>query len=284
MAVETLHRDPSLTVRDYRCTAHPHDRPFVERHEAFTIAYVRRGSFGCHARGAVHELVAGSLFVGHPGDEYACTHEHHGGGDECLSFHFAPALVDALDHRSADRKPLWRVASVPPLAEIVVLGELAQAAAEGRTDVALEEAGMMLAARFATTVRGKRTGSRALPARDRRRSIDAARWIELHAHEPVTLASAAAHVGLSDFHFLRLFRAGLGVTPHQYLVRCRLRRAARLLSAADRPITDVALDAGFGDLSNFIRTFGRAARMSPRAFRRLARSDRNAVVERLERR
>ena len=284
MAVETLHRDPSLTVRDYRCTAHPRDRPFVERHEAFTIAYVRHGSFGCHVRGAVHELVAGSLFVGHPGDEYACTHEHHGGGDECLSFHFAPALVDALDHRDADRKPMWRVAFVPPLAEIVVLGELAQAAAEGRTDVALEEAGMLLAARFATTVRGGRARSRTLPARDRRRSIDAARWIELHAHEPITLASAAAHVGLSAFHFLRLFRAGVGVTPHQYLVRCRLRRAARLLSAADRPITDVALDAGFGDLSNFIRTFGRAARMSPRAFRRLARRDRNAVVERFERR
>lgn len=278
MAARTLFHDRSLTVVDYRCTARPDDRPFVERHDSFTIAYVRRGSFGCHVRGAAHELVAGALFVGHPGDEYVCTHEHHGGGDECLSFHLAPSLVDALD----DRATTWRVASLPPLAEIVVVGELAQAAAEGKTDVALDEAGLMLAARFATTVRGRRTRSVPLAARDRRRSIDAAHWIEQHAHEPITLASVAAHVGLSDFHFLRLFRAGLGVTPHQYLVRCRLRRAARLLCEADRPITDVAFDAGFGDLSNFIRTFGRAARMSPRAFRRLARSDRNAAVRRLD--
>src|SRR5262249_19578327 len=78
--------------------------------------------------------------------------------------------------------------------------------------------------------------------------------------------------GLSQFHFLRLFANALGVTPHQYLVRSRLRHAARLLADSDRAITDVALDVGFGDLSNFVRTFHRAAGASPRRFRRLAQS------------
>ncbi len=59
------------------------------------------------------------------------------------------------------------------------------------------------------------------------------------------------------------------------------RHAARLLSDADRPITDVAYDVGFGDLSNFVRTFRRAAGVSPRAFRRAARGDRALVRERL---
>ena len=57
----------------------------------------------------------------------------------------------------------------------------------------------------------------------------------------------------------------LGVTPHQYLVRSRLRRAARLLADGARSISDVAFDVGFGDLSNFVRTFHRAAGVSPRA-------------------
>ncbi|HEX9602943.1 MAG TPA: helix-turn-helix domain-containing protein [Myxococcales bacterium] len=56
-------------------------------------------------------------------------------------------------------------------------------------------------------------------------------------------------------------------TPHQYLVGARLRRAARLLLTTSLPVTEVALEAGFGDLSNFIRTFRRAAGRSPRAFR-----------------
>ena len=47
----------------------------------------------------------------------------------------------------------------------------------------------------------------------------------------------------------------------------RLRRAARLLSSTDQPITDIAFGVGFGDLSNFVRTFHRAAGVSPRRFR-----------------
>src|SRR2546430_15821845 len=73
--------------------------------------------------------------------------------------------------------------------------------------------------------------------------------------------------GTALLHFLRLFARVIGVTPHQYLVRTRLRRAARLLAERDRPITDVAFEVGFGDLSNFVRTFHRAAGMSPRRFR-----------------
>jgi AraC-like DNA-binding protein len=73
----------------------------------------------------------------------------------------------------------------------------------------------------------------------------------------------------------------LGVTPHQYLVRSRLRRAARLLTDDARPITEVALEVGFGDLSNFVRTFHRAAGVSPRRFRQAARGDRKILQDRL---
>jgi AraC family transcriptional regulator len=70
---------------------------------------------------------------------------------------------------------------------------------------------------------------------------------------------------------LRTFSRVLGVTPHQYLIRSRLRHAARLLAEDERSITEVAFDVGFGDLSNFVRTFHRAAGVSPRGFRKSAR-------------
>jgi len=57
-------------------------------------------------------------------------------------------------------------------------------------------------------------------------------------------------------------------------VRSRLRHAARLLADDTRAITDVAYDVGFGDLANFVRTFHRAAGVSPRAFRQAAKGDR----------
>ena len=60
-------------------------------------------------------------------------------------------------------------------------------------------------------------------------------------------------------------------------MRSRLRHAARLLADEERPVTDVALDVGFNDLSNFVRTFHRAAGVSPRDFRRASRGDRKRL-------
>jgi AraC-like DNA-binding protein len=72
----------------------------------------------------------------------------------------------------------------------------------------------------------------------------------------------------------------LGVTPHQYLVAARLRRAARLLADPERPVTEVAFEAGFGDLSHFVRTFRRATGVSPGRFRRLPRAERKFLQAR----
>jgi AraC-like DNA-binding protein len=266
MQTSEVFRSEAVSVVDYVCTARRGDAPFAEEHAGFSISYVRKGSFGYRVGGRRFELVAGAILVGHPGDEYVCTHEHAcGGGDECLCFRLSPELVESIGPMKA-----WRVGALPPLPDLAVLGELAQAVASGSSDVALDEIGMKLAARFVGAVTGGRWTSPEPGFRDRRRAVEAARWIDAHAHEAVDLEGAAREVGLSAFHFLRLFSGALGVTPHQYLVRSRLRRAARLLAGGDRSITDVALDVGFNDVSNFVRTFHRAAGVAPRAFRRQA--------------
>ena len=275
MPATSLFESRLLSVIDYRCAASPADRPFAESHERYSLSYVRKGSFGCLARGQSFELVTGSLMVGYPGDEYVCTHEHHHGGDECLSFQLAPELVDAIGGPAAP----WRAGAIPPVAELMVLGELAQASAEGNAELGLDELGVSLAARFVDAARG--TKSNGHRSTDRRRAVEAAHWIDAHSSEDVDLDRIATAAGLSPFHFLRLFSGVLGVTPHQYLVRSRLRHAARLLADAERAVTEVALDVGFADLSNFVRSFHRAAGVSPRGFRKAARGDRKIFQERL---
>jgi AraC family transcriptional regulator len=276
-----LQRD-SFSVVDYRCAAGPHDAPFTEVHGTYAIAYVRKGSFGYRCRGGAFELVAGSVLVGHAGDEFVCTHEHHECGDECLSFHFSPASAEILGAGSArERASTWRMGGVPPLPELMILGELAQSAADGRSDVGVDEAGLMFANRVVELISGRESKRPSAHARDRRRAVEAALRIDERAHEPIDLDRAANDAGLSAFHFLRLFAEVLGVTPHQYLIRSRLRRAARLLADGAHSISDVAFDVGFGDLSNFVRTFHRAAGVSPRRFRQAARGDRKIFQDRL---
>jgi len=272
----TLLQHDRITVNQFRCTAEPGDKPFAEQFDRHSVSYVLKGSFGCHCRGRFHELVAGSFLIGHPGDEYTCTHEHVV-GDECLSFFLDPELVETI----GDRAAVWQVGSVPPLPELMVLGELAQTAAHGNSDVGLDEVGHLLAHRFVEVVSDRKAKPLTAGQRDRRRAVEAALWIDANSHRAIDLDDAAKQAGLSTFHFLRLFSAVLGVTPHQYLVRSRLRHAARRLADDDSPITDIAYDVGFGDLSNFVRSFHRAAGTSPLKFRQASRGDRKIFQERL---
>jgi AraC-like DNA-binding protein len=276
MSSTTLLRRPLMTVSDFRCTAVPGEKPFVEQHRCHSISFVRKGSFGYHSRGRAHELVVGSLLIGQPGGEFVCTHDHVC-GDECLSFFFEPNLIETI----GDRRETWEVGATPPLAELMVLGELAQAAADGGSDVGLDEVGQLLALRFVEVVSGKVRKPVTVSARDRRRAVETALWVDAHSHEEIELEDAAAQAGISAFHFLRAFSAVLGVTPHQYLLRSRLRHAARLLAGNERSVTDIAYDVGFADLSNFVRTFHRAAGVSPLKFRQASQGSRKIFQERL---
>jgi AraC family transcriptional regulator len=281
LTATTLQSGP-ISVIDYRCEAGPGDRPFPEQHRSFSLSYVRNGTFGYRVRGRHFEMVAGAVLLGFPGDEFLCTHEH-ACGDECLSFHLAPEVADTV----GGGEEVWKRGALPPLAHIMVLGELGQAAAKGESGVGLDEVGMLLAMRLAELNGAKSQQVRHASPRDRRRAVETAMWLDANAHEPVDLERAARQAGLSPFHFLRLFARIVGVTPHQYLVRSRLRRAARALAADDRPVSDIALDVGFADLSNFVRTFHRAAGISPRGFRQAARTadpdDRKILQDRLAR-
>jgi len=271
-----------LAIVDYRCDARLRERPVVERHAAFSIAYVRTGSFGYRVRGEEYELVPGSILVGGPGDEYECTHDHVC-GDRCLSIQLQGELVETL----GARRSLWRLGALPPIADLIVAAEriggregfrgregFLEDSVKTLPDPETLEAALLFAARFVEIATG--TADRPCDAapRDRRRAIEAAAWLDDHLHEPIDLQSAAAAAGVSAFHFLRVFSSVVGVTPHQYLLRARLRRAARLLARTDRPVTDVAYDVGFADLSNFVRTFHRAAGVSPRRYRRVAHGER----------
>lgn len=264
MAVTILQRG-AITALDYRCDARPGDKPFAELHASMSVSYVRSGTFGYHARGKCYELVAGSLLIGNAGDEFTCTHEFSH-GDECLSFHFAPDVAEEVA-----KAPFWKIGSLPPMAETAAFGEAAQAAAQQDAAIALDEAALLLAQRAGTIASGE-THILRTSARDRRRAIEAALWIDAACGESIDLQAAARPSGLSPFHFLRVFTRVVGVTPHQYLIRARLRKAARLLAVSGRPVTEIALECGFNDIANFTRSFRRAAGRSPQAFRNFCKA------------
>ena len=189
-------------------------------------------------------------------------------GDRCLAFSFTPALLESVVSAvPGTRRTTFAVPHLPPLPDLLPLLATAEAAREAEDAAELEELGLRLAGAVAATLTDDRRPASAPSRRDERRISDALRRIEARADEPLALAEMAGEAGMSPFHFLRTFRQVAGVTPHQLVLRTRLNRAAVRLRTSDEPISAIAFDAGFGDLSTFNRRFRRLMGCSPGAWR-----------------
>ena len=95
-------------------------------------------------------------------------------------------------------------------------------------------------------------------------------FLEEHLGESLPLSKLAAVSGYSRFHFLRLFKAVTGQTPHAYLMQRRVDHAKELLKSG-QPIAEVAYATGFTDQAHFSRRFKRSVGMTPGAFSRSLR-------------
>ncbi|MDY6937284.1 MAG: AraC family transcriptional regulator, partial [Cyanobacteriota bacterium] len=90
-------------------------------------------------------------------------------------------------------------------------------------------------------------------ALDRQRLGSVIEYIEAYLTEDIGLSDLAQVAGLSQFYFSRLFKKSIGLTPHQYLMKRRIERAAKVLER--EPISRVAYRFGFADQSHFTRAF-----------------------------
>ena len=100
-----------------------------------------------------------------------------------------------------------------------------------------------------------------------RRLLRARDAMDARYAEPLDIPSLARIALTSPAHFSRTFRDTFGETPHRYLQRRRVERAAFLLRETTRSVTDICLDVGFGSLGTFSRTFSDIVGVSPSAYR-----------------
>lgn len=264
---------PGWSVSDVVCTCGPQDRPFEEQHTQVSIAIILAGTFRYRSesgRGISNELMTpGSLFLGNAGQSFECGHEH-GAGDRCLSFQFAPEYFEKLvtDVRSAAKFPVLRLASVRELSPVITKACAALATPEEAPAAGWEELGIQLATQVTQLVRGLSVRANAVASPGAVRGVARAiRSIETNFDSTLTLGALAQVAGLSPYHFLRTFEQVSGVTPHQYLKRVRLRESAVRLATEPERVLDVALDCGFGDVSNFNRAFRGEFGVSPKMYR-----------------
>ena len=255
------------SIADVICDLGPNDKPSEEQFYRTTIAVVLDGIFECGTRSRKELLYPGSFLLGNGGSCFECGHDH-GTGDRCTAFHFDAALFAEIAATAAGSarfrfaQPMLPATST--LARAVVESALS-ARAEG--PMATEELAIALADRVIQTL--AKVGRRSLCPlpKERRRLVSALDYLKAHSDELLTLDDLSTVACMSKFHFLRCFRALTGITPHQYLLALRLRRAALKLLTSSAPIASIAFEMGFGDLSTFNNRFRASFGMSPRKLR-----------------
>jgi AraC family transcriptional regulator len=122
-----------------------------------------------------------------------------------------------------------------------------------------------LARNYSETIKEQGSGSPSLPGFKLRQITD---WMAANLAEECNLDQLAARVKLSKFHFLRLFKAAMGVSPSRYHLNLRMDAARRLLRESDRSVVDVALEVGYANPSHFAQLFRRETKLTPSDYRR----------------
>jgi len=103
-----------------------------------------------------------------------------------------------------------------------------------------------------------------LPRHKLRRAID---FIRAHYREDIGFRDIASELDMSPYHFARMFKDSTGESPHQFIMRCRIEAAKKLLIGGEMPITDIALEVGYKSQSYFTTRFAMLVGMTPAAFR-----------------
>jgi AraC-like DNA-binding protein len=260
------------SIGEYVCTAGPHDRPFEERHEQVAIAAVIEGSFSYRGDTGTAMLYSGALLLGNAGTCYECSHAHST-GDRCIALHVSPAYFHEIAaSRAGSGRFKFPTAVLPDVAKVLPWLAWIEARAARAERLEIDEA----VPRFAQAVIGVLSDAGSTPtspsARDERRISEVLRYIDLHATEPLSLNALARVAAISKYHFLRTFHRSAGMTPYQYLLGVRLRRAAVRLATSSEPVSAIAFETGFGDLSTFNGRFREVFGASPTAYRRCERS------------
>ncbi|WP_375748409.1 AraC family transcriptional regulator [Vibrio sp. HN007] len=235
-------------------------------HEEFSIGVTLQGSQEFFASRAFHKSGPGNIILFNPDD----VHDGHSGGDTNLEYvmlYLHPdELKPSFQALGADMTHSLRVEDTvlndPILRHQVI--NLSQLIHDENSSKMEHESGVFQVAQSLVRLSGQLKGI-ASETRADKLLLRAKDFIQANLHQEISIDDIAKAANLSKFHFIRLFRSQFGITPHQYVLSCRINNARKALEAGT-PAVDVAQASGFADSSHLNRRFKRYYGMTPKQY------------------
>jgi AraC-like DNA-binding protein len=241
-------------------------------HEGFCVGIVEKGGRVISRGGATTVIPEEGIFVINPGESHACKSlvEWHSYFIVCVEAQYMAAIAAQI----SEQAPM-----VPHFKDVLIRDDKLAAeirlffALVERTNSALEREAVLHSFLSALIMQygdappiPRRVGSHA------RAMERVCEFIRSNYSQELSLKQLSRAACLSPYYFHRLFLENTGVSPHDYLLQVRIKKARELLSAG-HGIAGVALETGFVDQSHFTRCFKGATGITPGGYIAALRGD-----------
>ena len=245
------------------------------RHDTYAIGVTDSGIQVFDYRGAVHASRPGQVVVLYP-DE---VHDGRAGADE--GFGYRIVYVEPVLLTDAVRALRGKPSPLPFVSEPVSTNALLSRAIDAAFGEPLEPLARdgLIVSLAQGLMAGERSGARSLGSRpiDARALERARQFLDAEKTRVVHSRELEAVTGLSRYDLCRQFRIVFGTSPYRYLLMRRL-QFARERMHEERPLVEVAMEAGFADQAHFTRLFRSAFGLTPARYRAL-RSNRRSFAD-----
>lgn len=265
--VATIFQAEGWRLVDILCSADASDAAFEEQHDYVSIAFVMAGAFSYRSSAGSGDLCSGSVLLGSPRTRFSCTHKH-GAGDRCIAFQFSPERYEQLlaSLGVAKASTTFPRVALPVSARGAALFARTEALAGGHASGSAHDLALSTISWISEAL-GRLRRDRAPTPTQTQSMLAVARAIDDDVSGAHSLQTLAALASMSPFHFIRCFKRVVGTTPHAYVRIARVRAAGRLLCDPSLPVSAVAFEVGFQDLSVFNHAFRQTFGVSPRQLR-----------------
>ncbi|MBL4739413.1 MAG: AraC family transcriptional regulator [Sneathiella sp.] len=237
-------------------------------HEEYSFGVTLSGQQNFFSQSEYHQSNVGNVILFNPED----IHDGNSGGNEALTYFMLYVPANLMNQ-------YFGAACLPQKQEIhfsdaVVsyaglresLLNLASSIRDGDNDLLEQESELLKMADILVGQNGKINKTRSRSSVDHL-ILKARDYIHENIRGDITLDEISDEINISKFHFLRLFREQIGITPYQYVLNHRVNQARKALEKS-LSLNDVVFDYGFADLSHFNRRFKSVYGVTPNSYLR----------------
>jgi AraC-like DNA-binding protein len=275
--VHILYQSDFYEITDFKCLCTVCSVTKPEYNNSLCVSFIRKGFFEYRVFNGNHEAHIGRILVSMPGYEHTTRHIDNQ-PDASTVFEFKRSFFETLKEHYKSCAWFLKNNDIHSIllncsTEADYMHQRILQCVQGKraSGLQIDEMVMELLDKIMSTL-GHKPDVSSIPGtliKYHLTTIEIARrYIHQHFSENISLKQLAQHCHTSTFHFSRIFKTILSMSPHQYLLGIRLQHAKILLSTTSKPVSDIAFECGFNSLEHFATAYRQQFKISPTKHRK----------------